>query len=142
MPHSMKNTPAVISVSEGSLKIPRSGLTELPGLGGRRDWIRRKATVQRTSITKPNIRVAQANPTLGNSSCSINGKTMPPTEPPSEPIPVALPRFTRKKCPIAEKPGVKMSETPRPPSRPNTSMKCQYSIISSEQADSIGNLLS
>ena len=48
------------------------------------------------------------------------GKAMPPTDPPAAAMPVALPRFSRKKCPTAEMAGVKMSDVPSPPRTPHT----------------------
>ena len=52
---------------------------------------------------------------------------MPPMEPPVAAKPVAEPRDARKKWPIAEIAGVKMSEVPIPPSIENVMRKCQYS---------------
>ena len=83
--------------------------------------MRNCATTHRKTKMNPRIRVDQANPRRGNRRCSINGKMIPPTEPPVAASPVALPRFTRKKCPIAETAGVKMKDVPNPPRTPNTS---------------------
>jgi hypothetical protein len=43
-------------------------------------------------------------------------------------MPVALPRFTRKKWLAAANAGVKIKLVPRPPRTPKTRKKCQYCV--------------
>jgi hypothetical protein len=95
---------------------------------------------------KPWIRVAQAQPTLGNRSCSMSGKLggeyliisswsdsnlmichthmTPPSAPPHVAIPVALPLRRKNQCPTEETAGVNIMAVPKPPSTPKTSIKC------------------
>jgi hypothetical protein len=63
---------------------------------------------------------------LGIKDCNINGKMMPPMEPPIAAMPVAAPRLAKKKCPMDEIDGVKMRELPVPAIKPMTSISCQY----------------
>jgi len=127
-PHSIHQVPAVNQANAGSRKIRKSGITDCPGLGGNRDRVSRTAMVQQNMKTNPMIRVAQANPTRGKSCCNIRGKIIPPREPPAAAMPVAFPRFSRKKWPTAEIQGVKRRDVPTPPRRLKTRMKCQYSV--------------
>lgn len=85
----------------------------------------RFARISRPTKLKPRILVAHAQPTLGKSDWSINGKITPPSEPPAAAMPVALALLTRKKCPMLETAGVKIILVPMPPSTPKTIMKCQ-----------------
>jgi hypothetical protein len=96
----IKKIPTVTNVKGKSLKTAKSGamLLKLPiGFRGRRLLTRRFASKSRNRRINPNMRVAQANPTTGKSLCSINGKMIPPMDPEVMAIPVALPRFRRKK---------------------------------------------
>lgn len=77
---------------------------------------------------KPITLVAHAKPTFGNSCCKVNGKMIPPRDPPIAPRPVAYPLFSRKKWLMAASAGVKINDVPMPPRTPNTSMKCQYAV--------------
>ena len=122
----MKKTPAVVRAKVGSRKMVKSGSTLEPFMGGRRERMRRLATMRRTTKIRPMTRVAQAKPMRGKRACSMMGKMMPPMEPPVAANPVALPRFSRKKWPMAEMAGVKIREVPIPPRTPKTRMKCQY----------------
>ncbi|KAG5289799.1 hypothetical protein I7I48_09237 [Histoplasma ohiense] len=92
-PHSIKNTPSVVSANCGSHKMRKSGriFFLVAFFLGNLDLINMHPIVNETSVTKAIARVAHPNPTLGNRSCSINGNTMPPTLPPVAAIPVALP---------------------------------------------------
>ena len=80
--------------------------------------------------TKPWIRVAQAQP-LGKRASSMSGKITPPTEPPVQAMPVAVPRLVMKKWPMAVVAGVTMRDVPMPPKRPKTMRKCQNSCMRS-----------
>ena len=88
----------------------------------------RHMTMQQKTSMNPMVRDAQANPTDGNSCCKASGKITPPKEPPAAAMPVAFPRFSRKKWLIAANAGVKMSDVPKPPSTPKTRKKCQYFV--------------
>ena len=76
---------------------------------------------------KPMIRQAHGKPMVMKRCCSRRGNRIPPMLPPVVAIPVAEPRETRKKWPIAETAGVKTREVPRPPRMDKVRMKCQYS---------------
>jgi hypothetical protein len=54
------------------------------------------AIMQRAKQRKPTIRQLQGNPTSGISFWSINGKIIPPMEPPVQAMPVAFPRRVLK----------------------------------------------
>lgn len=124
--HSIKKMAIVSNRYDLSRKMRKSGRTDCPGLGGSRDLMRRQAMMQQNTSMNAMIRVAHAKPTLGNNCCRANGKMTPPSEPPAAAMPVALPRFTRKKWLAAAKAGVKIRLEPMPPSTPNTRKKCQY----------------
>lgn len=90
--------------------------------------MRKQAPTQQKSVMKPMIRVAHGKPTFGSSFSKANGNITPPSDPPAAAIPVALPRFCRKKWLTAAKAGVKIKDVPRPPSTPKTRKKCQYNV--------------
>jgi len=100
MPHSRSKIPKVSRENGMSLKTVKSGKM-LPKLGrGFRGSLLRTNVLQMTSRNmsmKPMIRADQAKPTIGNSRWSINGKMIPPIPPAVMAIPVALPRFFKKK---------------------------------------------
>lgn len=106
----------------------KSGRTDWPGLGGKRERIKRHAATQQKISIKPMIRVAQAKPTDGKSRCNARGNMTPPSDPPAAAMPVALPRFSWKKWLTAAKAGVKIRDVPKPPSTPNTRKNCQYFV--------------
>jgi hypothetical protein len=120
--------PTVSNKYDLSRKIRKSGKTDCPAFGGRRDLMNTQRTMQQKTLTKPMMRVAHAKPTEGKSFCSANGKITPPSEPPAAAMPVALPRFARKKWLAAANAGVKMRDVPKPPSTPKTRKKCQYFV--------------
>lgn len=109
-------------------KMRKSGKTDCPGLVGSRDLMRRQATMQQNTSMKAMMRVAHSKPTLGNNCCNASGKMTPPSDPPAAAMPVALPRFTRKKWLAAANAGVKIRLVPRPPRTPKTRKKCQYCV--------------
>ena len=103
------------NVKGKSLKTVKSGamLLKLPiGFGGRRLLTKRFASTSRNKRINPNMRVAQANPTVGNSLCSSSGKMIPPMDPEVMAIPVALPRLRRKKWPMEAMQGVFIRQPP------------------------------
>ena len=126
-PHSIKNTPIVVRAKISSLNIRKSGHMLAPALGGRRDLMSRFAMTTRTRKISPITRIAQAKPMFEKSLGRRRGKMIPPTEPLVDAKPVAEPLLIRKKCPMAEIAGVKMSDVPIPPRSENVSMKCQNS---------------
>ena len=95
--HSMKKTPAVVKAKTLSLKIPGSGHTLPPTLGGRRERMNKFASITRNSRMNPMIRVAQAKPMVSKRCWRRSGNMIPPTEPPVAARPLALPRETMKK---------------------------------------------
>lgn len=123
----MKKTAIVVIVNLGSRNIRKSGNICEAGFFGSRDLISRLARIRVTTQIKATTRVAQAQPIMGNNFSNTSGNTMPPAEPPVVAIPVAIPRFLLKKCPMAETEGVSIREAARPPARPIESIKCQYS---------------
>ena len=94
---------------------------------GKRDPIDIFAMVRRKRNRKPRERVAHANPTRGKSVESMDGKIMPPMEPPQLAIPEAKPRRRRKKWPTEAMAGEEIKEVPRPPRMENERMKWWYS---------------
>ena len=124
----MKYTPMVTSRNGTWRNMRRSGMTDCPGFGGRRERTSETDTQQHARMMKPITLVAHAKPTFGNSCCRVSGKMIPPNDPPIAPRPVAYPLFSRKKWLMAASAGVKISDVPMPPSTPNTSMKCQYAV--------------
>ena len=95
VPHSSRKTPMVVSRKALSLKILKSGSTLPPTLGGKRTRTVKLATISRRMKMNPITLVAHAKPIFGKRFCSINGKMMPPKEPPLAAMPVAFPRLTR-----------------------------------------------
>lgn len=64
----------------------------------------------------PSARVAHPKPAVVNSDESIDGKIIPPIDPPQLAIPEASPRRWLKKWPIDAIAGLDIIELPRPPS--------------------------
>jgi len=117
MPHSMRKIPIVTKANGRSLKTDRSGdiLRKLViGFLGSRLRSKIFAMIRRKSKIKPTIRIDQAKPTVGRRRWSMSGKTIPPMLPDVMAIPVAFPRFTRKKWPIEAMFGVLIRAPPRP----------------------------
>jgi hypothetical protein len=113
----MRKIPSDTKANGRSLKTVRSGETLLRlaiGLRGSRLRTRRFAVVRINRRMNPRIRVAHAKPTVGKSFWSMRGKIIPPIEPEVIAIPVALPRFTRKKWPTEATQGVTMRQPPIP----------------------------
>ena len=57
-PHSMQNTPAVVIAKSSWLKIRKSGQMLPPVFGGRRERMRKLATISRSRKMKPTTRIA------------------------------------------------------------------------------------
>jgi hypothetical protein len=95
-PHSIKKIPIVVNVNGTFLKISKSGYAFAFLDGGSRLLMSTLAMIRRKRHIKPIIRQVQAKPTLGMSFWSMNGKIIPPIEPPVQAIPVAFPRPVKK----------------------------------------------
>jgi hypothetical protein len=80
--------------------------------------MRKLAATVRDRHKKPRMRMAQAQPTFANRDSSMSGKMTPPRLPAVEAMPVARPRRTLKKWPMAAMEGVKRREQERPDRTP------------------------
>lgn len=117
IPHSRRKMPSVKKAKALSLNTRKSGRTALKEVIfflGSLLLTRRLAMTSRKIRINPRILVAHAKPSMGKSLCSMSGKMIPPILPEVIAIPVALPRLTKKKCPIDAIHGVLMRAPPKP----------------------------